>query len=151
MGIFDHDEVHQLRRIANELEELNCLVRQFLIHQVTGFRLFQIIGGKEMPISGIQAGSTGTFQIGFVPPNGVPLQSGPTVSSDDPLVTLGPVSTDGTFTFTASVDASDANTSFNITVAGVNGAGAALTHSFNVPIIAAPPPQITDFTLNQIS
>ena len=46
-------------------------------------------------ITGVQAGATGTFQIGFVPPNGVALTAGPTVTVDDSNVTLGPVSTDG--------------------------------------------------------
>lgn len=103
-----------------------------------------------MPINGVQAGATGTFQIGFVPPNGVPLPTPPTVTVDDTLVTLGPVSTDGLFTFTASVAATDTAASFNVTVSGINAVGTAISHTFNVPIIAAPPPQITDFTLNQL-
>ena len=102
-------------------------------------------------ITGVQAGSTGTFQIGFVPPNGIPLPSPPTVVTDDTLVSLGQVSTDGLFTFTASVGATDTAPSFNVTVSGVNGAGSPISHTFNIPVIAAPPPQITDFTLNQLS
>jgi hypothetical protein len=102
-------------------------------------------------ITGVQAGATGTFQIGFVPPNGVPLPAPPTVSVDDTSVTLGLVSTDGLFTFTAAVPASDTGASFNVTVSGVNAAGTSISHTFNVPILAAPQPQITDFTLNQLS
>ena len=102
-----------------------------------------------MAINGVQVGSTGTFQIGFVPPNGAPLQSGPTVSVNDPLVTLGAV--DANDQFTAAVGAGDTGTTFDVTVAGVNGAGTAISAVFSVPILSAPPPQITDFTLDQVS
>lgn len=102
-----------------------------------------------MPITGINVGSSGAFQIGLVPPNGVPLQSGPTVTTDDATVSLGAVDTN--LQFTASVPASDTAVSFNITVSGVNGAGVAISHVFNVPIIQAPPAQVSDFSLNQLS
>jgi hypothetical protein len=119
--------------------------------QITDFTLSQFQGDSFMAINGVAVGATGTFQIGFVPPNGVPLPAPPTVAVDDPNVTLGPVSTDGQFTFTAAVSATDTGASFNVTVAGTNAAGTALSHVFNVPIIQAPPPQITDFSLNQLS
>jgi len=102
-----------------------------------------------MAINGVPVGGTGTFQIGLVPPNGVPLQSGPTVSADDTNVTLGPVGSD--LSFTAAVAASDTGTSFNITVMGVNGVGTSISHVFNIPILAPPPVQVTDFSLNQTS
>jgi hypothetical protein len=143
--MFNEKEIlHLLQRILDILE------RAFAI---TDFVLYQRIGDFiTMAITGVQAGATGTFQIGFVPPNGVPLPTPPTVSVDDTAnVTLGPVSTDGNFTFTATVLATDPNTSFNVTVSGTNAVGTALSHTFNVPVIAAPPPQITDFTLNQLS
>lgn len=143
--MFDHDD----KKIIRLLEKvLSILERAFA---VTDFQLFQRIGDFVTMITGVQAGATGTFQIGFVPPNGVPLQSGPTVAVDDSNVALGPVSTDGNFTFTASVAAGDTGTSFNVTVSGVNGKGDSISHTFNVPIIQAPPPQITDFDLNQLS
>jgi len=102
-------------------------------------------------ITGVAAGATGTFQILFVPPNGVALTSGPAVAVDDANVTLSPVSTDGNFTFTASVAASDTGTSFNLTITGTNSLGAALSHVFNVPILPVAQPPITDFGLNQLS
>src|SRR5215472_4561710 len=144
-GQWFHGE-EEILRLLHKI--LNILERVFA---VTDFILLQRQGDMLMAITGIQAGATGTFQIGFVPPNGVPLQSGPTVSADDTNVSLGAVSTDGQFMFTASVAAGDTAASFNITVAGVNGAGTAISHVFNVPIIQAPPPQITDFSLNQVS
>ena len=100
-------------------------------------------------ITGVQAGGSGDFQVSLVPPNGVPLQSGPTVTADDTNVVLGAVGSD--LKFTAAVAAGDTAASFNVTVAGVNGAGTALSHVFNVPIIQAPPVQVTDFGLDQIS
>lgn len=102
-----------------------------------------------MAITGVSVGSTGTFQIGFVPPNGVPLTSGPSVSVSDSQVTLGPVTAQNTFT--ASVAAGDTAASFSVTISGVNGAGTPISHTFTVPIIQAPPPQISDFTLDQLS
>jgi hypothetical protein len=122
--------------------------------QVTDFTLSQIKGDlSAMAINGTVLGATSSFTIGFVPStNFVPLTSGPTVTVDDTNVTLTLV--DATNSFTASVAASDTGTSYNLTVAGVNGAGAAVTHTFNVPILPLPPPpptQITDFSLNQNS
>lgn len=119
--------------------------------QISDFTLSQRKGAVFMAINGVAVGATGTFQIGFVPPSGVPLPTPPTVTVDDTNVTLGAVSTDGQFTFTAAVAAGDTGTSFNLTVSGTNAAGTALQHVFNVPILAAPPVQITDFTLNQLS
>lgn len=147
--------VHFLTEKVNNIE-LRCIDIEIIVkaccgQQIEDFELFQFIGGKFMAINGVAVGATGTFQIGFVPPNGVPLPAPPTVSVDDPMVTFSPVSTDGQFTFTAAVAAGDTGASFNVTVSGTNAAGVALSHVFNVPIIAAPPPQITDFTLNQLS
>ncbi len=145
MEFFDHEHsIHLLREILTELRRIRRRLAE-----VHSFRLFQIKGDLEMAITGVQAGATGTFQIGLVPPNGVPLQSGPTVAVDDTNVTLSAV--DAKLQFTASVAAGDTGTSFNVTVSGVNGAGATITHSFNVPILPAAPVQITDFSLDQIS
>jgi hypothetical protein len=152
----DHDAavVFELNRIANELRWIRIILQriyrlELLEDQIYDFTLKQI-GGSEM-ITGVLPGATGTFQIGFVPPNGVPLPSPPVVSVDDPKVTLGPVDT-STFQFTASVASDDTSASFNLTVSGTNAAGTAITHTFNVPVLAPPPPpQITDFTLDQVS
>jgi hypothetical protein len=105
-----------------------------------------------MSINGVALGGTGTFQIGLVPStNFVPLQSGPTVTVDDVTdVTLSPVDPTA-LTFTATVASTATATSFNLTIAGVNGAGTALSHVFNVPILPMPPQQVTDFSLNQLS
>jgi len=153
--MFDHhDTVKALNRIADELAQTNRILRriyrlELLENQIYDFTLSQL-GGNDMAINGILVGGSGSFQIGFVPPNGVPLQTGPSVSVDDPKVTLSPVDPN-TNQFTAAVASDDTATSFNVTLSGVNGAGTALSHTFNVPILAPPPPQITDFTLDQIS
>jgi hypothetical protein len=142
------------RKIDAVLKALNILLveeSEEEAKQVTDFTLSQIKG--DMAINGTVLGATSSFTIGFVPAtNFVPLTSGPTVTVDDTNVTLTPV--DATNSFTASVAASDTGTSYNLTVTGVNGAGAAVTHTFNVPILPLPPPpptQITDFSLNQNS
>lgn len=135
--------------IADQSAKLDQLIEVIIPPEVTDFVLSQISGGKIMAITGVNVGGSATFQIGFVPPNGVPLQSGPTVTADDANVTLSAVDPT-TNQFTASVAAGDTAATFNVTVAGVNGAGASLSHTFNVPISAAPPVQITDFTLDQV-
>jgi len=118
--------------------------------EVTDFQLFQISGGN-MAIQGTQQGTTSTFVIGLVPAtNFVPLTSGPVVTVDDTLVTLGPVDPK-TLQFTASVAATDTGASYNLTISGVNGAGTAISHVFNVPILAAAPVQVTDFSLSQVT
>ncbi len=136
----------QLGRIADILESA-------LSSEVTDFQLSQLQGDSAMAITGTVVGTTSTFNIGLVPAtNFVPLTSGPSVTVDDPNVTLTPV--DASNDFTASVAATDTGASYNLTISGVNGAGTAITHTFNIPILpAAPPPpvQVTDFSLNQLS
>jgi len=102
-------------------------------------------------ITGTVPGATSTFNITMVPAtNFVPLQSGPSVSVDDPKVTL--TQPDANNNFSATVDPTETpGGSYNLTVSGVNGAGVAISHVFNVPIIAPPAQQVTDFGLNQIS
>ncbi len=155
MSIFsDRDEVKQLKRIAAALEELVRLERDELRDSIVDFTLSQLRGDTFMPISGVVVGAVGTFQIGFVPAtNFIPLPSPPTVTVDDALVTLSAVDPTA-FTFTATVASTDAGATFNLTVAGVNDKGAAITHSFGVPILPTPPPppvSVTDFSLNQLS
>jgi hypothetical protein len=155
MGIFlDKETVHQLTRIANALWELVSLERDELREHIVGFTLSQLRGDTFMAISGVVVGATGTFQISFVPAtNFIPLPTPPVVSVDDANVTLGPVDPTA-FTFTATVASTDTAASFNLTVAGTNDQGTALTHSFNIPILPTPPPpptSITDFDLAQLS
>ena len=150
-----------LQRIERKIDAILAAERIILLEeseeeakQVTDFTLSQIKGDfSAMGINGTVVGTTSTFNIGFVPAtNFVPLTSGPTVTVDDANVTLTPV--DGSNNFTASVAAGDTAASYNLTVTGVNGAGTSITHTFNVPILPAPPPppvQITDFSLNQVS
>lgn len=142
---------HALEDIAYELH----LIRELLSRsQVTGFTLHQkTTEGDFMAITGTVVGTTSTFNIGLVPStNFVPLTSGPTVTVDDTNVTLGAV--DASNNFTAAVAAADTATVYNVTIAGVNGAGVAISHSFAVPILPLPPPppvQVTDFSLSQVS
>ncbi len=103
-----------------------------------------------MPIIGVQAGQSGDFQASLVPANAAALQSGPTFSTDDTLVTLTPAPNGDPFGIVATVDASDTNSSFNLKVDGVNSLGAAITHTFAIPILTAPPPAAVDFDLTQL-
>jgi hypothetical protein len=155
MGLFDHDEVKQLRRIADGVWEIVHLLRQDISrNHIVGFQLHQINQGVAMPITGIVVGATGTFQTSFVPPtNFIPLSSGPTVAVDIADVTLGPLDTTN-FTFTATVASTSTATQCTFTVTGVNDQGVNLSHPFVIPILPTPPPpptSITDFDLNQLS
>jgi len=100
-----------------------------------------------MAISPVTAGSSSQYVLSLVPANAVALQSGPTVTSDNPLVVLTQDATNP-FLITAAADATVTGASFNLTANGVNGAGTAITHTFAIPISQAPPPQAVDFDLN---
>ena len=155
MGIFsDKAEVRALNRIAAALEELVFLEREELREHVVNFTLSQLRGDTFMAIVGVVLGATGTFQISFVPAtNFIPLSAGPTVTVDDTNVTLGAVDPTS-LQFTATVASTDTATVFNLTVAGTNDKGVALTHSFAVPVLPTPPPpptSISDFDLAQLS
>jgi hypothetical protein len=160
LGSHDKEILQELKYIHEELETANTwlvLIAKALVKtSVYDFTLRQLSHeGASTMINGTVVGTSSTFQIGFVPAtNFIPLSAGPTVSVDDTNVTLGPVSTDGQFTFTASVAAGDTGTSYNLTISGTNDKGVAVTHVFNVPILPTPPPppvSITDFSLTQLS
>jgi hypothetical protein len=143
------------QKVVRLLEESLVVQRKILaildgVFEVRDFQLFQFEGDQIMAITGVGPGQTKAFQISFVPPNGVPLSSGPTVATSDPLVTLSPV--DSNAQFTASVGQSDVAPTFDVTVSGMNGATppVAISHTFTIPI-PVPPVQITDFGLDQIS
>jgi hypothetical protein len=51
----------------------------------------------------------------------------------------------------ATVATGDTNTSFNLKVDGVNSAGTAISHTFVIPILQAPPPVALDFDLDQLA
>jgi len=160
-------EEHELRRLEHRLkrmerklnavlESLNVLIVEEAdegLIQISDFALSQLQGESSMAITGTVVGTTSTFNIGFVPAtNFVPLTSGPAVAVDLASVTL--TKPDASNNFTASVAAGETAASYNLTVTGTNGAGTALTHTFNIPILPVPPPppvQITDFSLSQVS
>jgi len=156
MGIFsEREEVRQLKRIADYLQELVFLEREELREHIVDFRLSQLRGDTFiMAIVGVVVGAVGTFQISFVPAtNFIPLSAGPAVAVDDANVTLSAVDPT-TLQFTAIVASTDTAASFNLTVTGTNDQGVALTHSFNVPVLPTPPPpptSVTDFDLSQLS
>lgn len=116
----------------------------------TGFRIEQQ-GEENMQV---QAGQSGVFQAVPVPTGGA-LQAGaiPVWSVDDTAeVTLTP-SADG-LTVSAAVAATAAAASFNLTITGVNSAGATISDTVNVLIGAvAPPPPVpaTGFVITQLS
>lgn len=128
--------------ICHELKRLNEFLRA-----AKSFQIKQI-GGSGMAITGIVLGQTGTFTE-TPDPSGSSLQPGniPQWSADDPNVSLT-ATADGTAVNVAT-STSDTATSFNLTVSGVNSAGAAISTTVNVPLL--PPAQVPaqGFVINQ--
>ena len=98
-----------------------------------------------MAITGVQVGASGQFTA---TPNGA-LQAGSV-----PQWT----STDANVSFVQSADGSSAQVNlavaetgatFPITVTGVNSAGAAISTTVSVPVLAAPPPPATGFDIEE--
>lgn len=139
-------QVHELKKIA---ERLDCICKALQPPVAKGFHLVKIKGDVSMPINGVQAGGSGVFQASLIPSNAVPLQSGPTFSTPDSSVTLTPDAGDP-FKVTAAVAAGETAASFDLTVTGTTSAGQ-ITHTFTIPVIAAPPPEAVDFDLTQLS
>jgi hypothetical protein len=151
MGLLDDKrEDKALERIAGAFEALTHQVHFFNQHLFAtfDFKLAQSKGEFMGAIVGVPVGSSDVFTALLVPANSVPLQSGPVFSTDDSLVTLTPDPTNA-FKTTAAVGAGDTAASFNLKVDGVNGAGNPITHTFVIPILAAPPVQAVDFDLSQ--
>jgi len=96
-------------------------------------------------IIGVQVGSAGQFTA---VPNGA-LQAGavPVWSSADPNVSFAPAA-DG---LSAQVNLANAETatSFPITVSSINSAGASISTTVTVPVLAAPPVPATGFDIEQ--
>jgi hypothetical protein len=147
-------EIHQLTRIADALEDIANTMK---LHSIVNFKLAQVQNRRKHPmINGVAPGSTETFEISYVPnSNFIPLNVGPSVSADDPKVSLGPVAVDATsgwprFDATLAQDAT--GDSFNVTVAGTNDKGTELSRIFIIPIVGAPPnpTSVTDFSLDQV-
>jgi hypothetical protein len=149
-----------LSRIERKLDQLLRLYGPAVCFTITQFS-----GGTTMsrlkatfpgPIVGTPVGGTSTFGFSPIGANGQPglLQAGnvPAITVDDPNVTLVP-SADGS-SVSASVAATDTGSSYNLTVAGINSLGAAISTVFNVPILPAvvPPEQpATGFAAEQLS
>ena len=150
MGLFeDRGEVHQLRRIADELEELICLLRRFMVHPATGGTINQIGGSMPTNLS-IVAGTSGIFMVTW---NGALQPGAPVVwSASDPAVVLAPVTTDPTGnTESAAVPASDTASTFVLTATATNLAGAPVTATATITITPAPPAPATAGVINQLS
>jgi len=101
-----------------------------------------------MAITGIPVGGTKNFTAVPDPP-GSSLQAGnvPVWTADDSLVTLA-VGVDG-LSADISVSASDTSNTFNLTVSGINSAGAPISTTVAVPILPAGPTPATGFAINQ--
>ena len=169
-------KLHQLHRIADAAERqataqedlvnttktelhgiwqaLNCICKALQPPPATDFRLVQKgKGDSDMPITGVQTGGQAAFQIFLVPANAAALQSGPTATSTDTAVTISPNANDPSnpFMIVCAVAAGDTNASFDLKVDGVNSDGNAITHTFTIPILQAPPPAAVDFDLDQLA
>ena len=98
----------------------------------------------------IIVGQTGVFQATLVPV-GSALQKGavPVWTADDPNVTLTP-SADG-LTVSAATVVTDTATTFNLTITGINSAGATISDTAAVALVQPAPVPATGFTIAQLS
>ena len=108
---------------------------------------FKIRQRGHMAITGVQVGGSGNFTA---TPNGA-LQAGsvPAWSSDDPNVSIAPAG-DG-LSATVNLSSAETGSAFNLTVSGVNSAGATISTTVSVPVLPAPPPPATGFDIEQSS
>lgn len=137
---------HPQDRIANALW---ALAHEFHIFNQHAFAAidFNLKGVDAPMISPTPVGGSAKYRLSLVPSNAVALQSGPTVSSSNSLVVVTQDPSDP-FLLTATADASVTDASYDLKADGVNGAGNPITHTFTIPLAAAPPPQAVDFDLN---
>lgn len=142
-------EQDKLKQMELMVEELRCICKALQPPAATDFRLVQIVKGEISMIIGVQAGQSADFRASLVPANAAALQSGPVFSTTDSLVVLSPAPNGDPFGVVATVDATNANASFDLKVDGTTLNGA-ITHTFTIPISQAPPPQAVDFDLEQL-
>src|SRR5262245_33177354 len=131
---------------------LECICTALAKPEVVDFDLKQLKGDVEMgQITGVPVGANANFHILPVPPNGAPLQSGPTATADNPGVTVGPTVQEPGNPFAINIAVADGvvEESFSLTVDGTSDRGNAVSHTFVIPIIAGPAPEIVDFDLDQ--
>jgi hypothetical protein len=144
-----HTQTTWLKRISETLDEILGLLRHRLPFPARGFQIFQL-ECDEMAITGVQVGGVGNFTA-VTDPAGSALQAGnvPSWSADDSNVTIT-AAADG-LSAQVAVAASDTATSFNLTVSGVNSAGAAISTTVSVPVLPAAQVPATGFVIDQVS
>jgi hypothetical protein len=140
--VFDHEDRKTLHKILHEVEciheDVKRLLRYIALHKID----FIQVGGNPMNYS-IQAGSSGTFQAVFTPPNGTQAPgTSPSWSCSDPSIGLTP-SADGT-SVVAAVPASN-TASFTLTLSATSsdptqGVSGVLTAVHTITVTQPPPP-----------
>lgn len=138
-----------VQHVAGELAQLNALLKLFFFPTAKGFEITQI-GEDGMPTNNsITLGQVGNF-TSVTSPAGSSLQAGttPAWTSSDPLTTLTP-SPDG-FSVAVGTSATDTATSFTLTETGTNSAGAVISTSVTVALVAPAVPA-SGFVITQTS
>jgi hypothetical protein len=141
-----------LGRIANALEELVSLAHSLLRRPATGFTFKNT--GDAMPTNfTVTPGNAFQITASTIPTGGA-LQAGaiPVWTCDDAQVTLSPDPTG--LILNGQTVATDTAASFNLTLTGINSAGATISNTQNMAFTAvAPPPPVpaTGFSFVQNS
>lgn len=144
-----HHIAQDLDALKSEFREIASLLRLFVVGIPTkGLRITQLIGGKDMSVTGVPLGGSGTFRVSPVPSNGQ-LSSVPQWTTGDASVTLAPAA-DG-LTCVATVASTETLTSFGLTVSAVSSDGAQLSQTTSVPVLAATPVPATGLQIDQIA
>ena len=152
----DDRELKRLEALVNSLIAETDMVLELehkildRLNQQTGFTINQLKGNQIMPITGILAGATGTFQETPLPVGAViPAGSIPVWTSDNTTdVALTP-SADGT-QVAAAVSATTTITTFNLSVANQDGSFLTTVAVPVTPAGGGGTPQ-TGFQIDQLS
>ena len=149
---------HQQRQREREIAELTLLgdiERAVVIPPVASFLITQQ-GESDMPVTGIQAGSSGTFVATPLDASGatIPLPAGFTLgswASSDTTNTSAVISADG-LSVVVTVNPADPNASFDLSISGANADGSQAAGKVTVPVTPAPPPPpptVASFRIDQ--
>lgn len=142
-------EIEEIEHYERRIERKLDLLIKVLVppEPATKGTVFQIEGGMEMPITKVNVGGVGVFQV--VWNGGMDPTKQPTWASKDTGIAFSPVPTDPTGNTEQAQDAVlDANPSFDIVVTGTASDGSTVTATATVPLAQAP---ATSGVINQLS
>lgn len=141
-----------LEQILDELKEIRFLLCPHLRHRVQQFIITQTTGEPGMALQSVAPGFNPQYTAATVPVGATlnPTQPVPTWTSSDttnaPITSVDPTGLIATVGIPASATV---GTSFTLTVSYQNLDGTVATGTLSQTIVAAPPADVTGFTISQ--